>query len=254
MMGDSKTNSRFQDVVQRAAAQLVSLRAVGESSYVSTPILYPSGSCVIVRVDGHGSNFFVTDFGTGFEEASDLGAERTYRRIAKSVAERTGVRFDGHALFELEVTEGQLAGAISAIANASLEAVQLAFMKSAEHAQQDENAILHNRLSALFSSRFVARDAQILGGSNTKWRVSSLVTLAGSVGAFEAVSKHQMSVVSVASKFADIARSDAPPSRIAVVNSKEGLGTLLGVLTPNASVVEKTAPDTTIRRLLNIAA
>ena len=253
-MNNSETSLKFQDVVQAAVSRLVSCRRVGESSYVTTPLLYPSGSYVVVRVDGHGEGFFVTDFGMGFEEASELGAEKAFRKVSKSVAERIGVRFDGHAFFELEVTEGQLSGGIAAIANASLEAVTLTHMKTAEQVQRDDNATLHDRLVTLFSPKFVERDVEVLGGSNTKWHVSSLVRMNESLTAFEAVSKHHISVVSAAAKFGDIARSEFAPARVAVVNSKRELGTLLGVLTPTASVVERESPDTTIRRIVGFAA
>ena len=253
-MNNIETIAKFQDVVQAAASRLVSCRGVGESSYVTTPLIYPSGSYIVVRVDRHGNDFFVTDFGMGFEEASECGAERTFRKISKSVAERIGVQFDGHTFFEVEVTEGQLSGAISAIANASLEAVTLTYMKTADQAHRDENAMLHDRLVSLFTAKFVARDVEILGGSNTKWHVSSLVSIEGTMTAFEAVSKHHISVVSTAAKFGDIARSDPAPARVAVVNSKQALGTWLGVLTPTASVVENTSPDSIIRRIVGIAA
>ena len=247
------SSDRFQDVVRSAAAQLVSFDQVAGGSYITTPLLYASGSYVVVRVERHGAEYFVSDFGTGFEEAQLIGGETIYRRTAKGIAEANGVKFDSFAFFALIVSEDQLPGAIAAIANSSQEAVNITSLKVAERTERDNNALLYDRLTAIFSPRAVTRDAHLFGSSNTEWRVSSLVTVGKREVAFEPVSKHPNSIVHAAAKFEDISRLERAPGRVAVVTSKKELGTYLGVLTNSADVIERRAEDRVYQRLLEAA-
>jgi hypothetical protein len=55
-------------------------------------------------------------------------------------------------------------------------------------------------------------------------------------------------------KFSDIARlGTEAPERVAVVRKKKDFGTLLGVLSQSASVIDEDAPDATIQRLAKAA-
>ncbi len=247
-------SQRYQEVVRSAAQQLVAIEHVPNGTYVRTPLLYASGSYVVIRVDSGGGEFFVSDFGAGFEEAQLLGAATTYKRIAKSVAEANGVGFDSFAFFAMTVSESQLPGAIAAIANCSQEAVNITSMRVSERVLRDDNEELYERLRDIFSLNAIAKDAHIIGASNTEWHVASLVTIQQKQVAFEAVSKHPHSVVYAAAKFGDIARLPNAPGRVAVVASKKTLGTYLGVLSHNANVIERKVEDRIYHRLLESAA
>jgi hypothetical protein len=253
-MSNISNTDNFEVIVRREAARLIACRSDGQSVYVTTPLVFPSGAHVVVRVDPYSDSFFVSDFGAGYQEAEIAGIGVGFRRVARSVAERAGVRFDGNAIFELEINREQIAGAITAIANASQEAVLEATLKSAEKAKIDLNAVLHERIVKIYSPRFVARDVQVLGASNTAWHISTMVKIDGAMTGFEAVTKHHNSVVQAAVKFGDIARKDNPPARIAVVEHKESLGTLLGVLSQNAKVVEDSIPNSRLQKLVSEAA
>ncbi len=253
-MSAVRDSDRFQEVVRSAAAQLVSLEVIGGASYVTTPLLYASGAYVVVRVERSGSDFFVSDFGAGYEEAQQMAGEATYKRVARSVAVSNGVNFDSFSFFELIATEGQLGGAIAAIANCSQEAVNITAMKLSERTFRDESELLHQRLNSIFDPRYVAKDVHILGSSNTEWHISSLVTINERKVAFESVTKHPNSVVHAAAKFGDLALLDGAPGRVAVVASKKLLGTYLGVLSHNARVIEQSAQDTVYQRLVQDAA
>jgi hypothetical protein len=243
----------FQEVVKSAVAQLVAHECIAGASYVTTPLLYASGGYVVVRIEPSSEQFFVSDFGAGHEEAVLMNGEHTYRNVARAVAEANGVGFDNFSFFVLKVSRDQLPGAIAAIANCSQEAVNVTAMKVSERRQRDDNAILFERLASVFGNKSIARDAHVIGASNTEWHVSSLVTVEKKSIAFEAVSKHPTSIVHAAAKFSDIARISGAPSRVAVVANKKALGTYLGVLTHNASVVEHTSKDDVFRRLLEVA-
>lgn len=243
MVATARDSEKFQDVVRSAAAQLVSHEVISGAHYVRTPLMYASGGYVVVRVESDGGDFLVSDFGTGHEEASLMGATRIYKGVARHIAETNGVGFDSYSFFVLKVSREQLPGAIATIANSSQEAVNVTSLKISEQKHRDDNALLFERLSGVFGRDSIARDAEIVGASNTAWHVASLVTIQRRQVAFEAVAKHHNSVVSAAAKFSDIARIRQAPGRVAVVGNKKILGTYLGVLSHNASVIERKVDD-----------
>jgi hypothetical protein len=101
----------------------------------------------------------------------------------------------------------------------------------------------------------VAKNVKIVGQSSTEWPFATIVRLPGTRPTiFEPVTKHHHSVASASMKFNDIARlgTDAP-ARVAVVHNKKEFGTLLGVLSQAASVVDDDVPDETIHRLAEAA-
>lgn len=239
MNSETRDTKGFQDVVRNAAAQLVSCDLISGAQYVRTPLMYASGGYVVVRVEASGDEYLVTDFGAGHEEASLVGGSRIYMRVAKEVASVHGVGFDSYSFFVLKVSREQLPGAIATVANSSQEAVNVTCLKVSEAKSRDDNAVLYERLSVVFGRERIARDAHIVGASNTEWHIASLVTVERKQVAFEAVSKHPNSVVHAAAKFGDIARIGRAPIRVAVVNSKKALGTYLGVLSHSANVIEQ---------------
>ncbi|RNF33976.1 hypothetical protein [Paracoccus methylarcula] len=249
----TRDSNTFQDVVRAAASQLVSHELISGGHYVTTPLMYASGGYVVIRVEQAGDEFLVSDFGAGHEEASLINGETIFKKVARSIAEANGVQFDSYSFFVLRVSKEQLPGAIATIANSSQEAVNITAMKVSERKHRDDNTILYERLSSVFGRASIARDAHILGASNTEWHVSSLVTVQNHSVAFEAVSKHPNSIVHAAAKFSDIARINDAPGRVAVVSNKKALGTYLGVLAHNANVIERRVDDQVYQNLLEAA-
>ncbi|WP_297781435.1 hypothetical protein [uncultured Roseovarius sp.] len=253
MIVKARYNEKFHEVVRSAAAQLVACEAISGSQYVTTPLMYASGGYVVVRVEQAGDEYLVSDFGTGHEEAQFMGGEIIYKHVAKNIAETNGVQFDTFAFFVLRATVAQLPGAIATIANSSQEAVNITALKVSERKNRDDNAMLFEKLASAFGRNNIARDAHIIGASNTEWHISSLVTVDNRQVAFEAVSKHPNSIVHAAAKFSDIARIEDAPRRVAVVTDKKALGTYLGVLSHNASVIERRVEDRVYRSFLEAA-
>lgn len=247
-------NDSFQRLVEKAASQLVSTRHTVAGSFIDTPLLYPSGSTVVVRVQDSGGRFFVSDMGLGYQEADMMGASLVYARHAQAIAKNAGVGFDSHAFFVVEVTRDQLSGAVATIANCSLESVALAAYKLAERKSSDEADKLYRRLIDVFTRDKVIKDAEILGQSTTKWHVATLVNLTDNRQTiFEPVTKHHTSVSFAVTKFHDIARREKPPQRVAVVNQKSEFGTYLGLLSQAAHVIDRSVPDRTYIRLAEAA-
>lgn len=229
---------------------LVSVEHFRAGSFVTMPVVYPSGASVVLEVFGQGEKFFVSDRGGGYQEAEFAGHSRYFSREAKKAAEDYGIKFDGRDMFIAEVSEGSLPGALTVVANCSQGAVIASAIKSADRAQKDAGEILFARLSKIFPASKLAKDAPILGASGHEWHVSSLVTYDEKRTVFEAVSHHYPSIVSTTAKFHDLARLERLPTRIAVISSRSSLGDYIGVLSAaSTSVVEASVPDQTFIRL-----
>ena len=245
---------RFREVVEKVSRDIVSIQHREGGSFISTPLMYPSGGFVVVKVDPSEGNYFVSDYGMGYEEAELLGGQSVYNRHARPIAEAAGVGFDNHSFFAIYVEEGRLPGAIATIANCSQEAVAVTARKMAERRQMAASDLLYQRLVEVYTQKLVSRDAEIIGASNTTWHISSVVREGKRVAAFEAVTKHHTSVAAAHTKFSDLARLDKPPNRVSVVSSKQSMDTYLSLLSQTSSVIELKAPDPTIKRFIDHAA
>lgn len=243
----------FKRLVDEVAANLAVALHQPEGSYVRTPILYPSGATVVVRVEMVGNSFRVSDMGGGYAEAESMGAAAGFARQAKIVAEASGLVFDQHAFVVSDASRDQLIGAVIAVANCSQEAAHVTATRHVEKKAHDANERVYKRLVSVFTPEHVQRDVEVAGASNTKWHVGALVTVDHKKAVFEAVTRHRNSVVSAAVKFHDFARLEKPPARIAVVDKKADFGTLLGVISQAAQVVEESASAQTLQRLAKAA-
>ena len=135
------------------------------------------------------------------------------------------------------------------IANCALEAVTISAYRLAEKKSEEAAERIYERLVKIFTPKLVDRAPIIMGASNTQWHVAALVRNPGRQSVFEPVTAHHQSVVTAAAKFHDISRLPSAPIRIAVVRKKQPFGTLLGVLSQAANVIEEDVPDRSIRRL-----
>ena len=253
--------NKFSELVDAVAKELVATEHDKSGSFIRTPLIYPSGALVVVRVHrAEGQRFFISDWGLGYQEFDLSGAANFYMRHARPIAERAGVGFDNQAFFVMEASREQLVGAVVTIANCSQEATIRAADALAEKTFEDSKERLYERLVSVFQKtdgrRVVTKNAKIIGQSNTEWPVATLVRIPGlnRPTIFEPVTKHHHSVASASMKFNDIARlGKEAPGRVAVVQNKKEFGTLLGVLSQAANVVDEGVPDETIQRLAKAA-
>ncbi|MBF0373444.1 MAG: hypothetical protein HQL38_05025 [Alphaproteobacteria bacterium] len=247
--GLDEHSKAFQEVVDGVARALADVRHVQDASFISLPVMYPSGSLAVVRIDlHHDGHFLVSDMGMGFEEADLMGAGRLFAHSAPAVAVRAGVHFDRQT-FSLGVRREQLVGAVSVIAACSQEAVQVAAFRLDEKKKADAADRLCERLYRLFTPAKVERGATVVGASNTPWTVTALVRADGHKAVYEPVSDHPNSVASALTKFVDLNQLEHPPARIAVVRNKDALGTRLALIATAANVVEEGVSDQTLQRL-----
>src|ERR1051326_3044931 len=250
----------FATLVEEVAREIVATEHDLGGSFIRTPLLYPSGTTVVVRIQQGDNRYFVSDWGLGYQESDLYGAGTYYARHARPIAEKAGVGFDNQSFFIVEATHDQLAGAVVTIANCSQEASMRAADALAEKTFEDSTNRLYDRLVSVFAggvrrTKIVSKNARIIGYSSTEWPVATLVNPPGGSrpAIFEPVNKHHSSVAYATMKFHDIALLENAPVRVAVVQKKAEFGTYLNVLSQAASVIDEDVPDDTYVRLARAA-
>ncbi|MCZ8260597.1 MAG: hypothetical protein O9333_10755 [Beijerinckiaceae bacterium] len=218
--------------------------------YISTPVSYPSGASVVVRIDGDGDAFFVSDSGLGYQESDMIDAGHSFQSVARSIIRDTGVSFDSRSFFVARSSRADLAYVAAAIANFSQRAVIEALIKHEERKADIQKKALVSRLEDVFGIKNVEKDFEIRGASSVEWDVAAKVTSSNVVSIFDYVKPHKNSVVNTVAKFHDIARLPDAPKRIVTVSDKAKMGDLLGLLSQAANVISLAeTPNDAIRRL-----
>lgn len=99
------------------------VRRIGESSYISLPMLYPSGSQVTLRVSASPEGLRVSDNGFAFDESHSFGADASFYRKADSLAARLDLIRQGREIF-VEIPADQLFRAICDVGTASWQVAE----------------------------------------------------------------------------------------------------------------------------------
>jgi len=243
-----------KEIVEQAVRKLITAEHYRAGSIVSLPVKYPSGATVVLEITLQAGRCFISDRGGAHEEADLYGSLRYFKAEASRIAERASIRFDGRDMFVAEVPVDRLHGAMIVVANCSAEAAMVASFKAADRADKDARDELYSRLLSIFRDRSVQRDAEVVGASNHKWRVSVVVSDRHGRAFFEPVTHHYVSVVSVAAKFHDFASIERAPPRFSVVRSRNDLGDFFGVVAAaSTKVIPITATDEQFGQLLEAA-
>lgn len=223
----------IEEIGQDVARAMVRVSTRDGAARISTPVLFPSGSCIGVEISRHKDGFLVSDMGGAAVEADMLGGARQFARIARDVAERFGVRFDKHMIFDLAVPQEELTVAVIAVSNAAKSAVETTMQQIAAREPVDMRALLWTRLETVFSGARVLRNAK-LRGSSEEWTFDAVLQIGDRQTLFEVVTPHANAVSSAVTKFLDIRDlGNAAPRRVAVLPDREK--------TPHLTVLARTA-------------
>ena len=244
-------SSVLSGIAEEVARSLASSVSVSGGQFIRTPLLYPSGSSAVVRIDGSANRFFVSDNGMGYEEAMMFNAPFGYAAVARALVKDTQIGFDSRSFFVAESAADELVGVVGAIANCSQRAVIETVIKHEVRKRDADRAMLLERLQSVFGVPRVEKDIVIRGASTVEWEVTARVIARGNVvSIFDYARPHKNSVSSAVAKFHDIARLEAPPRRIVTVRDYAGMGNFVGLLSQAANVIElEKTPDEVLRRL-----
>lgn len=237
-------------IAEQVARSLASSIAVQGAYFIRTPLLYPSGTSVVVRIDGSNNRFFVSDNGMGFEEVSMFSSAHGYAVVARALVQGTGVGFDSRSFFVAQAESDELVGVVGAVANCSQRAVIETVVKHEARRYDADRILLLNRLDAAFGRTHVERDIIIRGASLIDWEVPARIIKDNVVSLFDYARNHRNSVSSTVAKLGDIARLEYAPRRIVSVREYEVMGNFIGLLSQAARVIEiEKTSDETLRRL-----
>lgn len=247
------TTTSFEDAITAAAQRLVAVRHEATGSFITTPLMYPSGGAVVVWIDRSSPHFVVSDFAFGARECEIMGADRRqYQKYAGPVAEASGVTLLSDGSFQALVTEGQLEGAIKTIANCSNEVCSRFANRVHQRQRADVKTVLLSKLVRMYGPRVVGREVEFKGASNTPWQIDAVVTSSSGIALFETVTPWFPSVTSTLAKFGDIKLLPSPPIRTSVLSSEDGFGSWVTALAQAGHVVQATATDATFSRLITL--
>lgn len=235
------------DIAAELARSLIRVSGTAETARLSTPLLYPGGGMVGVELSRLRDGFLVSDAGAAHREAGLLGGERAFVRIAREIAERFGVHFDHDMIFDMDVSEAELALAVIAVANAAKTAVETTALHLAATPHADYRAALWDRLERIYSPRSVSRRKRVRGSSD-EWEFDAVVERQGLLSLFEVVPPSANAVSSAVTKFLDVRDlGETAPNRIAVLVKRDETPHL-NVLARTARIVRASDPDDVFRR------
>lgn len=251
---ETVTKSDFEAAVSRAVERLVSVRHEGSGSFVSTSSMYPSGGTVVIWIRRDEPNFLVSDYGFGYQECSIMGADRRqFMSRAAPVAEAAGIGMTADCTFEVMVSEGQLSGAIKAVAACSQETAIKFAHRIFQRQRADVGTLVHDKLKRLYGEKHVARDLDFQGASQSHWRIDVAVQRDETVSLFDTVTPWAQSVAFTLAKFGDIRLLENAPSRTSVLAAKKGYGSWMTALAQNGSIVQAAANDDAFRRAVRLS-
>lgn len=170
---------------------------------IVTPLLYPGGGRVVLRIEEGPDGYIVTDYGAGKREADLMGGQHIFNAIARKTAERFAVRFDSFMIFELEVPREALVTASIAVANASKCAVEMTADALSERRANDQRMILWEVLREAFPAPSIRRHEKFVGHSDT-WEFDAIIQNGPRPVLFQVVTPFANAVNAAVVKFLDV--------------------------------------------------
>lgn len=189
-------------VADEIARSLAYAQEHGGQQQIVTPLLYPGGACVVLRLEESADGYFVSDYGAARREADLIGGSRLFARIARDQAQRHGVNFDSDLIFDLEVPRDALVTAAIAVANASKTAVYETAEALSEKKAADQREQLWRLLGRAFPGQKVEENAPF-GGRSETWTFDAIVMM-DRPALFQTVAPNSISVHAAVSRFLDI--------------------------------------------------
>jgi hypothetical protein len=235
------------DIAEAIASRLVSVRSSGDASFLSLPMVYPSGSFVTVRLSHVSGAVRVSDSGFAYRELESFGVGRSFSRTARTVSERFDLSVGKHSIY-VDVPNEYVERAILEVGAASRDVADQIVSRALKDAEADISEELQKKLSRIFDN-LVDFDSKVVGASSTEWDVSASTSIYGHKTVFQAVSNYPVSVYKASTAFHDIAALDVPPRLVSVVASKSEMGANFSLRSQAGKVVEVRVEDAMLKDL-----
>lgn len=218
---------------------------------IVTPLLYPGGGCVVIRIAQSETGYFVSDYGSAKREADLIGGHRIFTRLAREQAKKHGVSFDSDQVFDIEVPDYALVTAVIAVANASKAAVDMTQSALTEQKAEQQKDILLRRIFSTFNRSDIEVDGEYSGRSEN-WRFDAIVQVSTPI-LFQTVTTHANSVNSAISRFLDVKDAGDDLTVRVAVPAKLKSTPHLSLLARTARVLPSDAPDDAFSNLKQAA-
>lgn len=249
----AENTSLLEARAREALSRISSVRELDGRLMIDLPVMYPSGSMVVVEVERNRDRYWVSDAGHGLIEAEFMGAVEFFPRSARKSAEDFAVDFDGNAMFALWVSDTRLEAAIAAVANASSVASHDAIRRASEVQGRRQNEKIFEQISRVFGAKTVARSAEI-NGRHATWDAHNVVIFPNQRKAiFEYMTEHSNSVSSKFLMFSDIRAKSDETSLNAVVRRIDQLDRKAQLVGDVANILPLDASDDVYRRSASAA-
>jgi len=209
----------LERIAQELASKLAFARVQGTDVIVQTPVAFPSGRMIGIKIIGGPSHFTITDNGAVMREAEFMGSEDICRREARKVAKEFDLVFNDWELFEAKAPLERLAGFVSILANAAAITMIRTSDKFAEKFEIRRKEELAVRLMRIYGDNKVLKDVDVAGSSAKSWKFDAQVALkSGRMGLFSLVTPSPTSIAFAYSKLDDVSRLPQPPFLAAVLD------------------------------------
>jgi hypothetical protein len=244
-VANQELRQRLSDAVGRLMG---ARRGPGQKMLLDMPVVYPSGSSVVVDVEINGDKVWVSDMGMGHTEAMMMGAAESYQHVARGKASEFGIGYDGGAMFVLWAPVDRIEAAILCVANASAQAAADAVRLASEVRYRKQEDAVFEKVVRIFGNLSVARSREVVGRRGS-WEAHNVVMLNGGRGAiFEPMSKQHVSVSSKFLMFSDLREAQVGFSLNAVVENINSLDAKAQMVGDVANIIEMSASDEVFRR------
>lgn len=246
MASNPHNNLGFRAAVEAAARGMVNVRHWGDVSFVSLPLFGPDSSPVTVRISQDMAGFRVDDAGATHRELDRLGLGRSFSSTAPHVAAREDLSVIDKAIVGY-ADQGDLERAIVDVGVSAWSVLDRVYAGIDDASEEHMEDTLRERLARVFGTGSLQDSQTINGASSTEWEVAAVLRVDGHLAVFQAVSDHANSIYRASTAFHDLVSLPIAPSLVAVVKSKEALGSRLGILSQVAKVVEVDQSDDAFR-------
>lgn len=233
-------------VAQDVAKALTEVTVDEGSAFISMPLLYPSGSHAIIRINGAGDRWLVSDDGHAHHEAERMGGIGPFRRMARPMAARAGIEFDERCFFAKEVDRDALPRAVTLVSNVSKRVAKRTAFAIEERQAALSRKLFEDRLGRAYAAPSITHDIAVAGASGKLWRVDVGVSEHGAVSRlFELVTPSAASIAAALVKFSDIQAKTFIPSVVVLSDRSRTEPALVSVLSrvAGAAIDASSEPD-----------